>query len=88
MVVGNQLGLCPECTLVVVTTPRPNPREQDWEHFPFEKHLAQLLDVLDDVKNKNRQGKAVINMSFSYRLNARLPPMYFIFFRESPPIPI
>ncbi|KAJ5963523.1 uncharacterized protein N7479_003399 [Penicillium vulpinum] len=81
MVVGNQLGLCPACTLVVVTTPRPVSQAQDWPQLPFEKIIAQILDVVDDVKSKNRQGKAAINMSFSYKLTNRLPPMFFIWFR-------
>ncbi|KOS36475.1 hypothetical protein ACN38_g12783 [Penicillium nordicum] len=67
MVVGNRLGLCPSCTLVVVTSQQPTTQTQGWFNYPNEKIIAQLIDVQDDVKNKNRQGKATINMSFSYK---------------------
>ncbi|KAJ6149057.1 hypothetical protein N7471_000256 [Penicillium samsonianum] len=65
MVVGNRLGVCPTCTLVVVTTQQPTREVGDWFNYPNEKIIAQLIDVQDDVKNKNRQGKATINMSFN-----------------------
>lgn len=41
--------------------------------FPNEKLLSQLIDVLDDIKKKNRQGKASINMSFSYKVGSKYP---------------
>lgn len=40
------------------------------------------MDALDDIKSKGRQGKAVINMSFVYELNNKLPDRFFRLFRE------
>jgi hypothetical protein len=50
-------------------------------HVPQRKLLAQLIDTLDDVKKKNRQGRASINMSFSYRIGSR-SPIFQTAFRE------
>ncbi|KAF9884747.1 hypothetical protein FE257_001309 [Aspergillus nanangensis] len=40
------------------------------------------MDALDDIKSKGRQGKAVINMSFVYELNNKLPDRFFRLFRD------
>ncbi|KAL5050617.1 peptidase S8/S53 domain-containing protein [Aspergillus fruticulosus] len=82
MVVGSELGICPTCTLVVVTDDRPRKRVRWWYQFPHEKILSQLIATLDDIKRKNRQGKAAINMSFSYTLDNGLPPRFFRLFRR------
>jgi hypothetical protein len=82
MVVGNRLGLCPSCTLVVVTSQQPTTQTQDWFNYPNEKIIAQLIDVQDDVKNKNRQGKATINMSFSYKPIKNTQHAFLRVFRE------
>ncbi|KAJ6190287.1 hypothetical protein N7519_000308 [Penicillium mononematosum] len=79
---GNQPGLCPTCTLVVVTSTRPSKQVEGWYHYPNEKIIAQLLDVLDDVKRKGRQGNATIVMSFSYDWPHRISPMVSIAFRN------
>ncbi|KAJ5441853.1 glucan 1-3-beta-glucosidase [Penicillium cf. griseofulvum] len=81
MVVGNRLGVCPTCTLVVVTTQQPTREVGDWFNYPNEKIIAQLIDVQDDVMNKNRQGKATINMSFSYKPNTNPHHTFFRVFR-------
>lgn len=80
-IIGNQVGICPSCTLVVVTTKSPNKKVENWQQYPDEKVISQLLDTLDDVKKKKRQGKAAINMSFSYHRRTKTP-MFHIFFRE------
>lgn len=85
MVMGNQLGLCPTCTLVVVTSTRPSKQVEGWHHYPNEKIIAQLLDVLDDVKRRGRQGKVTIVMSF-YDWPHRISPMVYIAFREWPSV--
>lgn len=80
-VIGNQVGICPSCTLVVVTSESPSRKVEKWYDFPNEKIIAQLIDTLDDVKKKKRQGKAAVNMSFSYSLSATTS-MFHIVFRE------
>jgi hypothetical protein len=52
MVIGNQVGIFPPCTLVVVTSESPNRKVEKWYDFPNEKIIAQLIDTLDDVKKK------------------------------------
>ncbi|KAB8067043.1 peptidase S8/S53 domain-containing protein [Aspergillus leporis] len=65
-VIGNRVGICPSCTLVVVTTKYPNKKIENWQTYPNEKVISQLLDTLDDIKRKKRQGKTTLTMSFSY----------------------
>ncbi|KAL2836430.1 peptidase S8/S53 domain-containing protein [Aspergillus pseudodeflectus] len=82
MVVGNELGICPSCTLVIVAGERPRWRVWLRYRFPQEKVLSQLMDALDYIKSKGRQGKAVINMNFVYELNNKLPDRFFRLFRD------
>lgn len=51
----------------------PSRNIDNWHMFPNEKLLSQLIDVLDDIKKKNRQGKASINMSLSYKVGSKYP---------------
>lgn len=67
-VIGNRVGICPSCTLVIVTTRSPIKKVPSWQAWPKEKVIAQLLDVVDDITTKNRQGKAALTMSFSYAI--------------------
>lgn len=80
-VVGNQLGICPSCTLVVTTTQYPSGKMENWGLFPKEHVVSQLIDALDDIKRKGRQGKASINMSFHYIENIKTE-IFYIMFRE------
>ncbi|KAL4867218.1 hypothetical protein BDV12DRAFT_123266 [Aspergillus spectabilis] len=70
-VVGKRLGICPSCTLVVTTTAPPSKAIENWHTFPNEIVLSQLIDTLDDVKKKDRQGRATINMSFAYLIGTK-----------------
>ncbi|KAF9894400.1 hypothetical protein FE257_007903 [Aspergillus nanangensis] len=83
MIVGNRLGLCPTCTLVVVSTKFRSPNSLDWYRDPNERLLSQLTGALEDIKSKKRQGKATINMSFDFPfLTNRMPAMFYIVFRQ------
>ncbi|KAJ5962460.1 hypothetical protein N7501_007401 [Penicillium viridicatum] len=81
MVIGNQVGICPSCTLVVATSESPRRKVEKWYDFPNKKIIAQLIDTHDDVKKKKRQGKSAINMSFSYGLDT-VTSMFHIVFRQ------
>ncbi|KAF9882735.1 hypothetical protein FE257_005339 [Aspergillus nanangensis] len=52
---------------------------EDWEMIPKEKVISQLIDTVDDVKRKNRQGKACINMSFFYPPGAMVHSFHIMF---------
>ncbi|KAJ6149090.1 Killer toxin subunits alpha/beta 6 [Penicillium samsonianum] len=80
-VIGNQVGICPSCTLVVVTSEHPGRDVESWYQFPNEKIISHLIDTLDDVKKKKRQGKATVSMSFSYGRET-MTPMFHIAFRQ------
>ncbi|KAJ6118862.1 Killer toxin subunits alpha/beta 6 [Penicillium samsonianum] len=80
-VIGNQLGICPTCTLVVATPRYPSKEVENWFEFPIEEIILQLMNVLEDIKRKNRQGKATINMSFGYK-SAAVPPIFIDMLRR------
>jgi hypothetical protein len=69
-IIGNQLGLCVSCTLILATSEYPNTKIPNYHIYPKEVVIVQLLDALDDIKKKNRQGKATISMSFSVQLGS------------------
>ena len=82
MIHGNKVGICPTCTVVMVTSTIPkNKKVPEWQTYPKEKLIAQLIDVLDDVRTKKRKGKATVNMSFSWLPNTQTAP-YLIQFRK------
>ncbi|KAF2686136.1 hypothetical protein K458DRAFT_208691 [Lentithecium fluviatile CBS 122367] len=69
-ILGNKLGICPSCTVVMVTSTVPkNKKVSQWQIYPKEREIAQLIDALDDIRTKGRKGKAAINMSYSYYQN-------------------
>lgn len=55
--------------------------EPEWQTYPKERLISQLIDVLDDVRKKGRKGKAAINMSFSWNPNT-IPELSLIMFRK------
>lgn len=63
MVVGKNLGICKGCTVRFV--PRANNiPASEWYARIGEHILQQLTDTLDEIVTQNRQGQAVISMSF------------------------
>ncbi|KAF2828939.1 hypothetical protein CC86DRAFT_317913 [Ophiobolus disseminans] len=69
---GNELGICPSCTVVMVTSIVPKNKEMPhWQSVPQEYLIVQLMDALDDIRTKGREGKATINMSFSFNPNSQ-----------------
>lgn len=66
--------------MVTSTLPK-NKKVPEWQIYPQEKLIAQLIDVLDDVRTKKRKGKAALNMSFSW-LKGVKTESYLIQFRK------
>ncbi|KAK4135979.1 subtilisin-like protein [Trichocladium antarcticum] len=69
MVVGKENGVCPLGKVTLVTTVL-GPRSLRWNpernaKSSYLKLLESLVMMLQDIKSKGRQGKAVINMSWS-----------------------
>ncbi|KAH6874029.1 peptidase S8/S53 domain-containing protein [Thelonectria olida] len=73
MIVGEKLGECERCKLVLVTTRPPAKKWFDSEQYPREKALQNLIDALRHIKRNGREGRASINMSFSYLAQVMRP---------------
>ncbi|KAI9159157.1 Glucan 1,3-beta-glucosidase [Paramyrothecium foliicola] len=65
---GQNLGVAPGATIVPVRLGGILINEQ-----PIERILHALVLIANDVKSKNAQGKAVINMSYGTRVEAAAP---------------
>ncbi|KAF1994463.1 hypothetical protein P154DRAFT_567311 [Amniculicola lignicola CBS 123094] len=79
-ILGNKLGICPTCTVVMVTSTVPkNKKVPEWQVYPHEFLIAQLIDVLDDVRTKGRKGKATLNMSYSWPVGVVTAPFLLAF---------
>jgi hypothetical protein len=85
-ILGNKVGICPTCTVVMVTSLVPrNKKVPEWQVYPQEQLIAQLIDVLDDIRSKGRKGKAALNMSFSWLKGAMSDPYLLSFRKQDPP---
>lgn len=71
--------------MVTSETPK-NKKVQEWQIYPKEKMIAQLIDTLDDIRAKGRKGKASINMSFSWYRGV-MSDHYLLSFRKSNSFP-
>ncbi|OAT07954.1 hypothetical protein BDBG_16924 [Blastomyces gilchristii SLH14081] len=63
-ILGANLGICQRCTLIVVNLYGSS--QAPLSDLIQERYVEQLLHVLEDVTQKRRNGKAVINMSFQF----------------------
>ncbi|KAM0254537.1 hypothetical protein ACHAQJ_006697 [Trichoderma viride] len=74
MIMGEKLGVCEKCKIVMITTNRPiKLLELDEERYPREKGLQNLLAALEHIKKNRREGRATINMSYSYMVQHMRP---------------
>jgi hypothetical protein len=80
--IGNQIGICPMCTLVVARPRNPSRPVLNWFKYPYEEVIMHLLKVLDDVRQKRRQGRASLNMSHGYPSRFDLPAQFLETYRE------
>ena len=53
---GDTLGIAKKAQVIMHTS--------SWDLLPRERHLLGLVAQADDIKRQNRQGKAVISMSW------------------------
>jgi hypothetical protein len=84
-VLGANLGVCKKCTAVWFNGNNILQADAVYYQVPTERVIEHLLNAYQDIKAKNRQGKAVINMSWSYRADQR-PAAFFIAIRKSHPL--
>jgi hypothetical protein len=72
--------------MVTSTVPK-NKKVSEWQIYPKEREIAQLIDALDDIRTKGRKGKAAIHMSFSYAKGAMTDPYLLAFRKQSSSAP-
>lgn len=76
---GADVGLAPSATVILVETgesrSKTGNKRFDASNNCLEKFLVALISVLDDVKKKSRQGKSVVNLSWTVEVDL-VPPHY------------
>ncbi|OBT61060.1 hypothetical protein VE03_09163 [Pseudogymnoascus sp. 23342-1-I1] len=84
MVVGNNLGICKGCKVRFVASanniPGAMPVNLRWARIG-ERLLQQLTDTLDEIVTLNRQGKAVLSMSFGAEARWMPRPFFTTLYR-------
>lgn len=77
---GEDIGLATSATVILVETgvskSETGDKRFDASNVCLEKYLVALISVLDDVKKNSRQGKSVVNLSWTVEVD--LVPQHYV----------